>query len=337
MSSDLLRSVVQEIGVENIYPAMAGGSEPMEADNKTEQAMRTLLGRDLRVEAGVRSNIIEVFVANEDPEKAANVAKVLMTLFIPEQSRIYESSQKDFLDRQILDIQKRLEESQRALFNFKKTAGVSEIDIEMEQLLSEKSALSAIAFESLTQAQAALSQAQAQAAAARSTYRANSPVMKRLNQKIAVARTELNRQKADLAGNEDSAGPLAQKLNEIDTRIAHLEAQRGQFNELEQRVEMESNNLDYYKKRAEEARVNAMLNEQNITRIRILDEPVAPAAPNGPNKKLILLAAMMLGLFLGLCAAFIRELIDERFSTARQVEKALDLPVFASFSKVKGA
>ena len=336
-SRDLLRRVVKEIGVENIYPDMLPKDPEETTSDPVETAMMTLLGRDLKIEPGLRSNVIEVFVKNEDPEKAANVAKTLMELFIPEQSRIFDSSQKDFLDGQILNIQKRLKKAQEELLEFKKAAGISEIDAEMESLLSEKSSLSAIAFEALTEAQANLSEAEAQAATARSTYRANSPVMERMQQKVAVARAELHRRQADLAESETATGPLAQKLKNIDERIAHLEAQRGEYNELAQKVEMESNNLDYYKKRAEEARVNAMLNEENITRISILDEPVTPTSPSGPKKKLILIAALLAGLFLGLMAALIREFLDERFSTPDQVKAVLDLPVLVSFSKARGA
>ncbi len=333
-SHNLLRTAVREMGPGKLYPFLTDNTDTQK--DPVETAVRILLGGDVRIEAALRSNIIEVYVKNQNPEAAAQFTEILMREFIPKQTRIYESSQKDFLDKQIRDIEQRYEQAQLDFLNFKNQAGVSEIDIEMEQLISEKSALSAIAFEALTQAQASLSEAEAQAAQARSTYRPDSDVMRRLNKKIGVARAELETRKADLAATEETGGPLAEKIKTIDARIAHLEAQRGQFNELEKRVEMEESNLEYYQQRAEEARVNAMLNQENITRISVLDNPAVPVSPGGPNKKMILLAALFAGAFLGLGGVVAREVTDDSFSTPDQLQHFLSVPVLATFNKKEG-
>ncbi|MCA9017937.1 MAG: hypothetical protein KDA77_21615 [Planctomycetaceae bacterium] len=176
----------------------------------------------------------------------------------------------------------------------------------------------------------------------RATYKADSPVMKRLQDSIAVAEKQLSDRQSDLNNNSGAAvtdkdGSLAQKIAAIDKRIAWLEAQRGTFNELDQRVRMDEENFQYYRQRGEEARVNNLLNRENITRISIVDRPVVPAKPIGPRKKLILIAFLLAGMVMGLGLSLTLEILDDSVASPEQLTASLGLPVLASFRKVRGA
>jgi tyrosine-protein kinase Etk/Wzc len=54
------------------------------------------------------------------------------------------------------------------------------------------------------------------------------------------------------------------------------------------------------------------------------------ALPTKPKNALIISAGIMVGLILGLSAAFLRESWDERLNTPRQVTRLIGLPVLGS-------
>jgi succinoglycan biosynthesis transport protein ExoP len=189
-------------------------------------------------------------------------------------------------------------------------------------LLVEKRELSNVAFQSVSNAQTTLSALEAQAA--------------ELRESIAVARAQLGDRQNDLGSSGDDDGSLSNKIDQIDQRIAWLEEKRGRYNELSQRVKMDEDNFQYYQQRGEEARVNMLLNAENITRVSIVDQAVVPNKPSGPSKKLILIAFLMAGMLLGLCAALGFELLDDRLTTPDALAAASGLPVLAAFGKVRG-
>lgn len=335
-SHNLLQKVIFTLGVENIYPEMAKAAE--NTDIATQKTIAALIGGDLEIKPGGDSNMIEIFVKNEDPEIAARLTDRLMDMFVVRQAEIYDTAQTSFLEKQVEGMKAKLEQSRQALTKFKEEAGISGIDEEMTQLLREKSELSALAFQSVAEAKDALAVMEAKEAEMRATYKADSPVMKRLQDSIVVAEKELKERQSDLTQkNGDQVSSLSEKIKDIDARIAWLEEKRGSYNELEQRVAMDEENYKYYQQRGEEARINNLLNRENITRISIVDRPVTPSRPIGPRKKLILLAFLMAGTMLGLGLALVLEILDDRVTTPEQMAAYLGVPVLASFGKVRGA
>ncbi|MCB9988475.1 MAG: hypothetical protein H6868_03965 [Rhodospirillales bacterium] len=346
-SQSLLSDVVSAVGVEKLYPGLAADDEQDKA-----MALRQATGRILgavSVQTSGASNIIEVAVRHKDPEVSALFTDKLMEMFMIRQAEVYNTAQTSFLEKQTTEMKQKLEVSRQDFFDFKEEVGISAIDEEMTQLLRQKSELSNLAFQSVSRAQTTLSELEAKEAEMRSTYKANSPVMKRLRQSIDVARRQLHDRQYDLNATGKESGEetgddadkqessMNSKIAAIDERIAWLEAQRGKYNELEQRVKMDEENYVYYQQRGEEARINNLLNIENITRISVVDKPAIPMYPVPARKKLILIAFMMAGALFGLGVALTFELLDDRLTSPEQITSTLGVPVLAAFGKAKGA
>lgn len=335
-SHALLGDIAAAMGMD--APDSSGNPEEKKESKEIElQKAVARLTAALDVRADDNSNIIELSVRDEDPEKAARIANLLIDRFIVRQAELYNASQAGFLDKQVEAMKESLDRSREEFSIFKKETGISAIDEEMNQLLREKSELTALAFQSVAEAQATLAALEAREAEMRATYQSNSSVMVRLRDSISFARKQLAERRSDLnvSGQEDSS--LSGKIGTIDERIAWLEEQRGRYNELEQRVKMDEENYRYYQQRGEEARVNNLLNAENITRISVIDRPVAPLYPVSPLKKLIALAFLMAGLLIGLGTALTLELLDDRIALPEQASSVLGLPVLATFGKIKEA
>lgn len=353
-SQSLLREVVSFIGVDKIYPPApvedaddeAAAGETVDPVRKEKQRLQSAIGRllggDLVVQTSGASNIIEVSVRSQDPEIAALLAGTLMDKFILRQAEVYSSAQTSFLDKQVAEMKAKRDQSWAEFSDFKEKVGISAIDEEMDQLLRQKSDLSTIAFHSVSDAQDTLAGLEAKEAEMRMTYNADSPLVKRLQESIAVAKRQLHERQAELNAASDieeegaAEGALSDKIAAIDERIAWLEAQRGLYKELEQRVEMDEENYRYYQQRGEEARINNLLKAENITRITIVDRPMVPLSPTSANKKLIMIAFLMAGLFLGVGLALVLELFDDRLTAPEQITQTTALPVFMSFEKIRG-
>ena len=329
LSADLLREAVAEYGLDKLYPDLAASSATPEMD-----AITILMRNDLHVSLADKSNIITVNVWNRDPAVATDFAKILINRFLARQNEIFNPPRTDFLQQQVSEAREKLENAQRAFQNFKEEVQISSLDDEMKQLISEKSELSQLAFRAVTDAQDKLADAQAKETELLATMRASSPLVARQRTLVAQARKQVEERQADLNARPDEMkdSTLAAKLQHINERIKYLEDNRGRYQELEQRVSVGEDNYKYYLERSEEARASNMLNEQNITRISVVDQPLAGPTPVRP-RKLVLLAATLLaaGLF-GLMLVVYLEMSDERIRTPHQITQRLRLPVLATFS-----
>lgn len=328
-SHNLLQAIVNEAGAERIYPGL---TEKLKGkDSPTEVTVFLLQSRDINIKAGQQSNVIEIGISNEDPKLAAWINLRLLTLFIAKQSEMYNPPQTDFLQEQVDKASQKLAKSQIALKAYKASVGISSIEEELAQLLKEKGQTNNSAFESADKAQERLADLQAEEASLLAIYQPENPRVEKVRQSIAVARRQLGARQADLkARTGKSSGMLGTQVSNIDKRIAQLEEKRSQYNDLARQVSMDEENYKNYQSRSEEARVNTMLNERKVTRVSIVDEPIAPMRPSKPRKLLVLAITLLSSLVFGIGFAFMREVADMRFTTPEQISTLLGIPVMAT-------
>lgn len=343
-SVDLIKAALEDKSLSDMYPQLA--ETALNKDQKLQKAAQTVQN-NLTVVAGKDNYLIEVSFKHKNPQIATNVTKAIIKTFRERHTEIYETPQTNFLEEQSIKAQEKLKLSREAFVEFKKQAGISEIDREIEQLLRQKNELStasyksqteAIAYQSMIQAQEKLAELEAEAAKLRTTYREDSPVVKSMNDSLAIARGELRNRKSDLSRiGSRLTGSINVQNNQINERIGWLEQQRGRYNELAQQVKLDEENSKYYRQRMEEARINNMLNAEDITSISVIDAPTTPLKPSGPDKRLFLIAAIIFASVIAAAIAILYELMDERVSFPNQIRSRLGLPVLATFTEKEGA
>lgn len=69
---------------------------------------------------------------------------------------------------------------------------------------------------------------------------------------------------------------------------------------------------------------------------RIITPALPPGGPTYPNKSKVMAVSVMLGLIVGVAAAFGKEMLNSGFTTPRQVEDMLGLPLLTSVSRIDG-
>lgn len=74
-----------------------------------------------------------------------------------------------------------------------------------------------------------------------------------------------------------------------------------------------------------------------VREARIITPALPPSRPSSPNKLRTMLAAVGIGLLLGLTAAFGKEMLNSGFTTPKQIEEMLGLPLLSSVSRLDPA
>lgn len=327
-SRSLLESVLKEIGIENVYPSLAKINDK---NLQMDYAIR-ILGSDLDTRAGAKDAIIQISMFNKDPKIAAKFVSRLMDLFIVRQAEVYNRPETAFLTEQVNAAKLRLDESKQKLSDFKAEKGISNIESELEELFRQKGDASKSAFDAVIEAQKTLSELEAQRAKMRATYRADSPVMKRLQISLNEAKLQLEARQQELTTSQDADNSMSMQMNTINQRISYLESLTSSYNELTQQVEIDTENYKNYVQRNEESRITQSLNKENITRITVVDNPTVPSRPERPRKKVVLLVTLLAALMAAVGTALTFEIMDDRFSNARQLSRSLKSPLLAIFN-----
>jgi capsular polysaccharide biosynthesis protein len=75
-------------------------------------------------------------------------------------------------------------------------------------------------------------------------------------------------------------------------------------------------------------------NIMNVSNIKILDQAVLPKSPIKPNKKMILAAAVFLGIVIAVGIIFVLEFFDKRIRSIEFFEEKLGLPVLSTIYEI---
>lgn len=337
-SRDLLLPAVKKIGADKLDPSLIidldeENAAQLQAENNMK-AVRSLVGGAVVVVIDKKSNTISLRVTNKDPEIAAKFAQTLTEDFIAYQNEIYSASDVSFMQAQIDGSKGLLEEAQRTFLGFKQAVSISDLEKEMQQLHQEKTTISTMAFGVVNSAQQELSGLRAREAEMLVTYQPKSPILRALQDRIAVVEDTLHaRQDELMAISEEPEGAVTTKLAKIDERIAYLEKHRSEYDEHANIVQTRETDFQYFKQKGEDARINEALRKMNITRITVLEKPIIAISPVPAKKKLILIAFIMMGAFFGLSIALVIEVLDDRINTSEGAQSAIGLPVIASFDR----
>lgn len=131
-SEDLLRSVVITTGLAD-QPA---SSTDRNRDVDVARAVRKL-GKDLKVEAGRKSNVISVSYANHDPRLAARVLQALSAAYTQKHLEMHHSSGGfSFFDQQTLQYLHGLDQAKAKLTEFTDATGVVSAQVERDDALA---------------------------------------------------------------------------------------------------------------------------------------------------------------------------------------------------------
>ena len=167
----------------------------------------------------------------------------------------------------------------------------------------------------------------AAAPARRDLSRAN-PLYEQLKVRLVEADAQAASLERQLRDNEAEVGRLEAALR------AEPEAQ-AQFTNLDRDYQVLRQNYEELLARRESVRIaNAARAGSDRIELRVVDQPMLPTVPSGPNRKLFTAAVLLGGLGAGGALVFLLVQLDSSFSSVQDLQK-IGLPVLGGISALK--
>jgi len=139
---DLIKSVIEKIGVKNIYPFLLMQRKPEnDPENFKTRAIEKAINifrNSLVLKVVEKSNIIQISFVHTNPNTAAKAANTLVDLFLIRHLQLFQQpEQLQFFTKQVDELKVRLRDSERVLELFKKKHNVPAIDEQKSSLLRQ--------------------------------------------------------------------------------------------------------------------------------------------------------------------------------------------------------
>ena len=349
------------------------GSETMFMEDKIE-SMRQRVTVDVTRSGrrGGNANAFSISFKGKDPEKVMKVTNALANYFIGENLKSREAQAmgtSDFLDDELHDMRKRLEEVEQALKDYRERnmGGLPEqlesnlriLDRMQEQLVERRQNLTdakirLIAIENeLSQGQSLqpagetgtddslnLGQLNAQLKHLQSRYTDRHPDIIRLKERIADLEKEpevpiRNRQMEDttreIKALEGEISDIQKQIKIYEVRVEETPKREQELLSLRRDYDNINETYNSLLERKLEAELAVNLEKkQQGEQFRIIDPAKLPEKPIGTNLKKLLLLVIAAGLGIGGGLVFLLEYLDSSFRKPDDIESYLGLPVLAT-------
>ena len=171
------------------------------------------------------------------------------------------------------------------------------------------------------------------------TFKPEYPEMVRLKNQMDTVKKRLEAEMAMIIGGirndyESSRrreSLLQEAFQRQKAKAMEMKQKSIQYNILKREADTNRDLYNSLLQRMKEAGVSAGITASNI---QIVDEAESPTKPFKPNKRLNLLLASVVGLFLGLGLAFFFEYLDNTVKTPEDVEQLIRLPSFGMIPEI---
>lgn len=171
-------------------------------------------------------------------------------------------------------------------------------------------------------------------------YGARHPAIVKIKNELAGVRAQINQEMQKVA---------ASIANEVEVAQARVKALQDGLNDLKDVRDMQNEKLVRLNELEREADSNRMIfdnflqtykrsdeqEELQEAQARVISYAAVPAKPSYPDRLLFLSLGLALSLFLGMLLSFLLEKLDNKFRSARQLEKFSGFPCFALIPAVK--
>ena len=254
---------------------------------------------NLSVQTSRDSRVIALVFSSMRPAVAAAVADAFANSYIDTTLQLsVEPARRNaaWFDDQLVTLRNRLAEKQAALTAYQIEKGIVSYDERLDKEMSRFEALS----DDLVEAQ---------------------------NRSYAVRAGQLGTQHPEYRRAVEQEQAIRQSLAEQERRVFEARQERDQLELLVQDVENARRTYDIA---LQEFYTNTMESQFNQTNVAVLSPAIVPLEVSGPNYIVRLVAAVVLGLMLGVLLAIGAELLSRKIRTEDDIRDGLDLRVLGT-------
>ena len=350
--------------ISGIFSSHEEGVSPSETKKET-LLINQFLGK-LKIEPIRNSMLVKIHFDSSYPELSALVANTLATTYMQQNLElrfVTTEKAKEWLTKQLQDLKGKVEKADEDLQIFGSKHDIISLEdkenVTMQRLTELNEALikaesDRIAKEStyrqitgrkidslptilenklISDLKQAHIQLEAQYVKQLETFKADHPEMARLKKQMDILKARLDGEigkiaagiKNDYESSRRRESLLREAFEQQKKKALEMKEKAIQYNILKREADT---NRELYKgllQRMKEAGISAGITASNI---QLIDQAELPIAPYKPNKRLNLILALFVGLFLGIGLAFFFEYLDRSVKTPEDVEQLVRLPFF---------
>ncbi|MBX7499835.1 chain-length determining protein [Qipengyuania sp. YG27] len=139
---------------------------------------------------------------------------------------------------------------------------------------------------------------------------------------------------ANVQALEARKAALQSDISALIATQADEPAVAAEANRISRDYEVLKDKYDELLKNREEMRLRGQVEtERSAFQFEVIDPPTAPRNPAAPNRPLLLLGVLVVGIAVGGGVAFVMGQLKSSFTTAEKLERTLDLPVIGTISR----
>ena len=262
------------------------------------RAIELLKGGLSAAEVGKKTGIIGLSFTDDDPqiatEKLNEIANVYVTQNVEQKSAEAEKT-LEFLNDQLPEIKRSLEESEQRLNSYRSRVGSVDLDAQAQEALSQQ-----------VDVQQKLVDLQQKRKEVSQLFRPDHPNVRTIDSVRAVYQAQADRE---------------------DRNLRALPLQQQEVVRLMRDVQV---NTELYTGLLNNAQQLRVVKAGEIGNVRVVDPALPVLEPIQPKKKVVVLLSLVLGFFLGAGVVLVRRMFQGGVEDPKVVEKELALPVYAS-------
>jgi len=329
-SAEVVKGVVETMGVETLYPQLALAPPPGQPLDSIAAAR--VLG-NLSVRQVQDADVIQVSLRHTDPQVGARAVNLLVDLFKEKHLEAFGEPQATaFLEEKAAKASEELRGAEARLLEFQAQHPQFSLDDKDAILLRERSELEtalrdvenqivAARQRSLTEdpaipgAREELLRLRLQERKLLNTHNEDSRQVENVRREIALVEETLKAAEQDTSGrHRQELGMLGARKESLQERLVAVESDLGslpalsqRYRELERDVVAKEGSYERIQQRLEKARTSAEMDRQKIANISVIQPAYAPLQPVSPRPMLNLIAAVVVGSGIALGAALLAE------------------------------
>ncbi|MDV2441659.1 polysaccharide biosynthesis tyrosine autokinase [Acinetobacter gerneri] len=249
-------------------------------------------------EKGKMTGVVGLSYNGTDKSLITQVLNNVLTVYHEQniERKSLESKQTlAFLDKQLPELRKQLEDSEIKFNQFREKYKTVDVNAESELLLKQNIDLEKLKID-LQQKQAELS----------AKYTNDHPLIRQIDAQV----TEINK-----------------KLAELNNRLTQLPETQRLYLQLYRDVKV---NTELYTTLLNSYQQLKIAKAGEIGNVRIIDTAVEPVRPIKPRSLIILALSIIVGGFIGVLIALLKNILRTGIKDSAQIENELDLPVYAT-------
>jgi capsular exopolysaccharide synthesis family protein len=342
------------------------------SESKKETSLTNQFLGKLKIEPIRNSRLVKIHFDSNDPELSSQVSNTLAATYIQQnlETRFVATQQaKEWLTSQLDDLKAKVEQADEDLQAFGSKYDIISLEekenVTMQRLTELNEALTKAESERMAKEalykqtkelnfdalpsilenrlimdlKQAYIQLEAQYMKLSETYKPEYPEMVRVKQQMQTIQKRIDAEtnkiitgiKNDYESSLRKETLLRQAFTLQKAVVQEMNEKAIQYNILKREADT---NKELYKgllQRMKEAGVSAGIMASNI---QVVDQAELPTKPYKPNKRLNLILAAVVGLFLGVGLAFFFEYLDNTVKTPEDVEQLIRLPSFGMVPEI---